>query len=186
MNIVLFNWIHNFSGRSVILDVLAIFFAEWLPYLLVLGFLLLVLYQPASRRKLYLFAEGALAIILARGIITTTIHFFYYHARPFVAYGISPLISESGSSFPSAHAAWFFALAMTVWYTNRKWGTWYFILATLMGIARVYAGVHWPYDIIAGAIIGIASGVFVHWLLQPVSKQIEESERELVPRIAHA
>jgi undecaprenyl-diphosphatase len=88
-------------------------------------------------------------------------------------YGISPLINESGSSFPSAHAAWFFALAMTVWYANRKWGWWYFALATVMGIARIYAGVHWPFDIIGGAVIGIASGIFVHWLLRTDREQIE-------------
>jgi undecaprenyl-diphosphatase len=160
-----FRFIHDFSGRNVILDGFAIFLAQWLPYLLVLAFLVLVFYQAGTRRRWLLFAEGALAIILARGIITTAIHFFYYHARPFVVYGISPLFNESGSSFPSAHAAWFFALAMTVWYTNRKWGTWFFILATLMGIARIYAGVHWPLDVIGGAVIGVASGWFVHWLV---------------------
>ena len=166
MNQSLFEFIHNFSGRGAVLDGLAIFFAQWLPYLLVLGFFVLVFYEDGMRRKLYLFAEGALAIILARGIVTTTIHFFYYHARPFIVYGIAPLISESGSSFPSGHAAWFFALAMTVWYANRKWGIWYFALATLMGIARIYAGVHWPYDIMGGAVIGVASGILIRWLLR--------------------
>jgi undecaprenyl-diphosphatase len=175
-NIAVFRFIHNFSGRNIFLDGLGIFFAEWLPYLLVLGFLVLVLYEQGSRRKVYLFVEGALAVILSRGIITTAIHFFYYHARPFVYYGISPLISESGSSFPSAHAAWFFALAMTVWYANRKWGWWYFFLATLMGIARIYAGVHWPLDIIVGAVIGIASAMFVRWLLKDFRNQLTTSQ----------
>src|SRR6185437_7482706 len=111
LNQSLFEFIHNFSGHSGVLDGLAIFFADWLQYILVLGFLILVIYQSERRRKLFLFIEGALAIILARGIITTAIHFFYYSARPFVAYGISPLVGASGSSFPSGHAAWFFALA---------------------------------------------------------------------------
>jgi undecaprenyl-diphosphatase len=166
MNQSIFVFIHNFAGRSAFLDGLAIFFAEWMPYLLVIAFLVLVYYQFGTRRKFYLFAEGALAIILARGIITTVIHFFYYHPRPFEAYGFAPLISESGSSFPSAHAAWFFALALVVWYSNRTWGWWFFALATLMGIARIYAGVHWPLDILGGAVIGIASAWFVHWLLK--------------------
>lgn len=166
MNQAIFIWIHNLSGRIPFFDYLAIFFAEWLPYFFVLAFLVLVLDQPGTRRKFYLFAEAALAIILSRGIITTTIHFFYDHLRPFQVYGFSPLFNEAGSSFPSAHAAIFFALAMTVWFTSRKWGWWFFIFATLMGIARIYAGVHWPYDIVAGAVIGIASGWFVHWLLE--------------------
>jgi undecaprenyl-diphosphatase len=166
LNQSLFLWLHHFAGRWPFLDGTAIFFAEWLPWFLCAAFLLLVVYQPGARRRLYLFAEGALAIILARGIIVTAIHFFYYHARPFVVYNFAPLINESGSSFPSAHAAWFFALAMTVWYADRRWGWWFFALATLMGIARIYAGVHFPIDIIGGAVIGIASGMFVHWLLK--------------------
>lgn len=166
MNQAAFVWIHKFSGRWPTLDIFAIFLAQWLPYLLVIAFLVLVFYQDGARRKLFLFIEGVLAVILSRGIITTAIQFFYYHPRPFVFYGIAPLINESGSSFPSAHAALFFALAMIVWYVNRKWGWWFFILATLMGIARIYAGVHWPLDVIGGAAIGLASGVFVHWFLK--------------------
>lgn len=181
INTSLFELIHNFSGRSVFLDGLGIFFAEWLPYFLVIGFFLLVLYQNNARRRFYLFAEATLAIIVSRGIITTTIHFFYYSARPFVAYGIAPLIGESGSSFPSAHAAWFFALAMTIWYLDRRWGVWYFTLATLMGIARVYAGVHWPIDVVAGAAIGIVSAIFIHWLLRRASSTAATTSTTLQP-----
>jgi undecaprenyl-diphosphatase len=166
INEVVFQWIHNFSGRSVILDGLAIFFAQYLPYLLMAAFLLLVAYQLTSRRRFYVFAEGILAIILSRGIITNIIYYFYYHPRPFEFYGIAPLISESGASFPSGHAAWFFALAMSVWYVDRKWGTWFFALTVAMGIARIFAGVHWPLDVLGGALIGIASAMFIHWLLR--------------------
>jgi undecaprenyl-diphosphatase len=166
LNQSVFNLIHQFSGRWPALDIFAIFLAEWLPYLLVIAFLVLLFYQDGMRRRVYLFAEGALAVILSRGIITTAIQFFYYHARPYLFYGIAPLINETGTSFPSAHAAVFFALAMVVWYTNRKWGWWFFAATTAMGIARIYAGVHWPFDIIGGAVIGIASGMFIHWLLK--------------------
>jgi undecaprenyl-diphosphatase len=65
------------------------------------------------------------------------------------------------------------ARAMTVWYVDRKWGWSFFALVTLVGIARIYVGVHWPLDIIAGAIIGIASAVFVHWLLKGEREHLE-------------
>jgi undecaprenyl-diphosphatase len=166
LNQSVFQFIHQFAGRNFLFDDLGIFFAQYLPYLMVAGFLLLAYYEKGWRKKLYVFAEGAIAVIIARGIVTEVIRFFYHHERPFSFYNFPPLISEAGWSFPSGHAAWFFALAMTVWYVNRKWGIWYFALATLMGIARVYAGVHWPLDIIGGIAVGIASGFLVHWFLR--------------------
>jgi undecaprenyl-diphosphatase len=178
LNLVVFNFIHAWSGRFVPLDVAAIFFAEYLPYLLAAGFLVLVFYQPGARRKFYLFAEGALAVILARGIVTEAIRFFYNVPRPFALLGFSPLISESGASFPSGHMAWFFALALIMWFTNRKWGIWYFVLSAVMGVARIYAGIHWPLDILGGIVVGLASGWFIHWLFRGTRAELLGAKKE--------
>jgi undecaprenyl-diphosphatase len=170
-----FQFIYAAGHHNAFWDVLGIFFAEYLPYLLVLAFLVLVYYQKGWRRKVYLFCEGSLAIILARGIVTTVIHYFYHEPRPFVYYGFTSLISETGSSFPSAHAAWFFALALVVWYTNRKWGWWFLALAVLMGVARIYAGVHWPMDIVGGAALGLLCAWLMHWLLSKSRDGLERA-----------
>jgi undecaprenyl-diphosphatase len=162
----LFNYVHQFAGRNPILDGVGLFFADYLIYFLVLGFLFLVLMETGPRRKLYLFAEGALAVILARGIVTELIRHFYYNPRPFEAYGFTPLISESGASFPSGHMTFLFALALVIWYANRKWGSIYFVLSALVGLARIYAGVHWPYDVLGGIVIGLVCALIVHLLLR--------------------
>ena len=164
--LAVFKFIYGTHAHPVFADVAAVFFAQYLPYLLVAGFLVLAFREPGARRKFYLFAEGSLAIILARGIITESIGFFYRTARPFAVLGFSSLISESGPSFPSGHMAWFFALALVVWFVNRKWGVWYFALTIVMGVARIYVGVHWPIDIVGGAAVGLVSGWFIHWLLR--------------------
>jgi len=182
-DLVVFNFIHGWSGRFVLPDVIAIFFAEYLPYFLVLGFLILVFREPTARRRFYLFAEGALAVILARGILTSAIQFFYSAPRPFAFFGFSPLIGESGPSFPSGHMAWFFALAIIVWFADRRWGTWYFALAAVMGIARIYAGVHWPIDILGGIVIGLASGWFVHWLFRGTQAELFRTKEEPVEAV---
>lgn len=162
----LFLFIHQFAGRNFILDDAGIFLASYLPYLMGLAFLVLVWREDGWRKKLYVFAEGAIAVVLSRGLVTEIIRYFYYHPRPFAFYNFTPLISESGSSFPSGHMTFFFALSLVVWYANRKWGWWFFALSALVGIARIYAGVHWPYDIIGGVLIGLACGWFVHRLLK--------------------
>ncbi|MDE2019005.1 MAG: phosphatase PAP2 family protein [Patescibacteria group bacterium] len=172
LNYSIFSFFHHFAGRWLFLDVIGIFLAEYLPYFVGFAFLILVFRENGWRRRFYLFAEGILAIILSRGLVAETIHFFYYHPRPFEVLGFAPLIPESGSSFPSGHMAFFFALAMAVWYANRKWGIWYFILAALIGVARIFVGVHWPLDIIGGALIGLLCGWFIHWLLRGSRKKL--------------
>ena len=175
LNQAVFQFIYAGGQHGAFLNMLGVFFAEYLPYLLILAFLVLAYYQSGWRRRVYLFSEGALAIILSRGIVTETIRFFYHHPRPFDFYDFTPLIPESGWSFPSGHAAWFFALAMVVWYSNRKWGWWFFALAVCNGVARVYVGVHWPFDIAGGAVVGIVSALFIHWLLAESRKGLEGS-----------
>ncbi len=179
-NLSLFNFLHGLSGRNSFVDAAGIFTAEYLPYLIFLCFLLLVILQqglPAQagwRQKIFFFSEATIAIILSRGLITEIARFFYYSPRPFEALNFQSLIPESGSSIPSGHAAFFFALAMIIFFYNSRWGIWYFIFSLLIGLARIFAGVHWPSDIIAGALVGILSGLFVHSLLKSYFKKLKD------------
>lgn len=178
-NLALFNAVHALAGRFIFLDAIAIFLAEYLAYFLVAGFFLFLFLQKGIRNRIYRFCEATLAIILARGIVTEVIRFFYHHARPFDALGFAPLIAESGWSFPSGHATWFFALAMAIWYADHTWGFWYFVGAILMVTARVYVGVHWPFDVLGGAAIGILCAMFIHWLFRNVRAELPKPKENL-------
>lgn len=70
-------------------------------------------------------------------------------------------------SFPSNGAAVLFALAAGMWFTNRKAGAVLFVLALLWSFARVYAGVHYPLDILGGAAIGIVISYIVYKFFWP-------------------
>ncbi len=61
-------------------------------------------------------------------------------------------------SFPSNSAAITFAAAMSIFLRNRKVSIPFFILAILWGFARVYAGSHYPIDILGGFLIGAIVG----------------------------
>ncbi|MBI4085174.1 MAG: phosphatase PAP2 family protein [Candidatus Liptonbacteria bacterium] len=176
MDSLIFNFIHGLSGRGFFLDVVGIFAAKYLPYFLYAAFIWLVILQPGWRLKLFFSSEAAIAVILSRGLITEIINFFYYSPRPLETLSFQALISESGSSMPSGHAALFFALSLIIYIWNRRWGIWYFILSLIIGLARIFVGVHWPLDIVAGAAIGIVSALLVHWVLSGYYGKVREQK----------
>ena len=170
LDLYLFNLLHDLSGRSWPLDWVGVFFAEYAPYFLLIAALILGIKEKNQRRKIVYFSVLALSILLSRGVFTETIRYFYYQPRPYAALDFAPLVShDSVGSFPSGHATFYFALAFGIFYFKRRAGIWFLSVAALMGIARIYAGVHWPLDIVSGAVIGAASVLVVVWLLKPNS-----------------
>ncbi|CAN5542541.1 N/A [soil metagenome] len=77
-----------------------------------------------------------------------------------------------GNSFPSGHTTTSFAVAtmllLLTWNTGyRKIGIAAMIWAPLVGVSRVYRGIHWPTDTLAGACAGVASACFLYLVLRP-------------------
>jgi len=103
---------------------------------------------------------------VARFGVTELIRFFYHRLRPFVTYQAHQLLSGNEWSFPSGHSAFFFAMATAIYLYNKKWGIGFFLAAILMNISRVIAGVHYPSDIIGGAIIGIIVAYVVFYFAE--------------------
>jgi len=78
--------------------------------------------------------------------------------RPFVSLpDVRALVAESGFSFPSSHAtqAFMSAMVLSVFFRNRAL---FFALAIAVGFSRIYLGVHYASDVIAGALLGAAIG----------------------------
>lgn len=89
-------------------------------------------------------------------------------ARPFRAGAKVALLAPeplTRFSFPSAHAAMAFALAAAVAALNPRFGWLAFLVATFVSFGRVAIGVHYPTDVLAGALLGIGVWYGVHTLL---------------------
>lgn len=176
LDLIIFNTFHELTGRYNFLDWLGMFLADYLAYFLILGFIIIFFRYRYSVR---FFAFTILVFLLSRGVFVEILRFVFPRLRPFAELNFSPLIAPpDGWAFPSGHAAVFFALAFALWLVNKRWSLWFLAAAVLMGIARVFVGVHWPTDILAGALTGFLSVIVVEWLL-PIrtlkGEQISES-----------
>ena len=141
-------------------EFLIMFLGEYLAYILVAG--ILVFWWQNRKAHPKFFWQAILAAIVSRGIITEAIRLFWERPRPFIENNITPLIEHAASfSFPSGHAAVFFALGTVIWFYNKKAGVLFLLGAGILSSARVFAFLHWPSDILAGAAIGIASAFLV-------------------------
>ncbi len=86
--------------------------------------------------------------------------------RPFVAHPHETILLVAPSkepSFPSDHAVAAFAIAFTVAFVGRRMGALFLAGASLVALARVVAGLHYPGDVVGGAAIGLVSALVVFW-----------------------
>ncbi|NLZ45759.1 MAG: phosphatase PAP2 family protein [Clostridiales bacterium] len=83
-------------------------------------------------------------------------------ARPFIKNKEIQLIINApyGYSFPSAHSSSSFAAATSIFAKNKKSGMAAYFVASMITLSRSYLHVHYPTDIICGAVIGVLCGVF--------------------------
>lgn len=165
-DITIFQSLHSLTESLSIFNWLFIFIARYLPYILGIILIILVLKEKDIKRKIIIGSTAILSAIISRGIIVEAIRFFYQRLRPFEALQLDPLFNKFDPSFPSGHMAFFFALVPAVFMISKKWGWIFTISAILIGLARIISGVHWPSDILAGAVIGLLSGFGVKYLLK--------------------
>jgi len=167
MNETIFYLINSIAGHSQFFDQLIIFLSDHFGYFLVFGlFLSLFIYndkKQAVRNILIVFMSAFFAYVVA--------YIFKHllpHPRPFeVLSDVYVLYTHGGGdSFPSGHATFFMALATSLFFFHRRLAFVYVLGALIIGSMRIAVGVHWPFDIVAGWILGGVFGVSVHYFVQ--------------------
>lgn len=160
---ILFKTLFNLAYTNESLGRIMVVTTNWSSKVFALIYLIGIVTLFFKNRKMLLpfILAPATAFIGVR-----LIRYFYVRPRPFVALNIDSLIYHAANgSLPSMHAVSAFVIGMAIWHVNRKLGSLVLILASITGLSRVMVGVHYPLDIILGALIAITiSKIIFKWL----------------------
>lgn len=168
----LFLAINGFVGKVTLFDHLVQLAVN--EYFVPATLSLIIFYLWYAKRKNYKISQKALPIAFFSVIVTNLIfelsNHFIIRSRPFAELPTNLLFYKpTDPSFPSNAAAVSFVLATAIFLADRRFGVFSLLLASFYSFSRVYAGVHFPLDVIAGAL----SGILITFLFSRLSKFIE-------------
>ena len=168
-----FRLINGLAGTDRMLDFVAVFAAKWLIYVLVAAAVWLVL---AARHHLndgdrygqlidgLIIGLRTTVAVLLCAVDSLVMALAVFRERPFVSLeGVNLLIDQPffAKSFPSDHTTLAFAVAVSILMVNRRLGIPALMVAVVVGLSRIFVGVHFPLDVLVGAILGTSWAVAV-------------------------
>lgn len=180
MNEKIFYYFFNFAHQSLLVDQLVIFLANGFSVLLMLSGVLYVMYHnegkfsPIQNYEVFSIRMKEIFVFCSTGIFSWfTVSFLktiFSTPRPYEILNINPLFTYGTmDSFPSGHAAVFGALAFGLLFLHRSAGSILFaILSLVVLLARIVSGIHFPIDIVGGALVGFLIAYFFHRLFRPI------------------
>ena len=164
LDLSLFRDINGLAGHRVWLDALGIFAARWLIFVIAAAAawpLLVSLVRRESRREVRQARRLAFAALLATIMsfgFNWIVSLIRFRHRPFAVLPDVHLLVPTpltAHSFPSSHSAIAFALAFAVLLARRSYGLALLVLAVGVAFGRVFVGVHYPLDVVAGIFVGL-------------------------------
>lgn len=160
-------------------NIIIIFSAKYL-YILSIGIFILYGIKSIQYRK---FISFSLFVLSLSYIFSRIAGFFYYNPRPFVSEHIVPLIHHiADNGFPSDHALLAGTIAAIVTVFDKRYGAILWILAIIIGVSRVLAGVHHTIDIIGSYIIsllGLGAGyIFMYYIIPMGNKRAQQKQNK--------
>lgn len=131
-------------------------------------------------------ASSAVLAIVANVILGKA----WYQDRPFVDHPTQTVLvarHAADNAFPSDHASVAFAIAFAVLFLAWRVGLVFLLFAFLIGFGRIFAGVHYPSDILASLLIGAACAAVVVFLLRrPLEWFVRQVSRATDPVVEPA
>lgn len=130
-----------------------------------------------GRRLVPLVALTATLSFALASLLSLKLKDLFERSRPSEAIGFDALVGVPASpSFPSGHAMTAFAAAGAIAVLAPRLRFAVLGVAAVIGISRVYLGVHFWFDVVAGALIGLALGLAVAWPLRARCRDLKPGE----------
>jgi undecaprenyl-diphosphatase len=151
---------------------------------------LVLVFVFANGERLRSWRRAAAAAALSAGlalVVAKVISELVDRARPFVVdpNGVHLFSGHAADpGFPSDHATGAFAVAMAIYLRKRSWGVVALLAAAVLAVGRVAIGVHFPSDVLAGAVLGCIAAL-VLWI-GPVRERVDALADWLGGRIERA
>ena len=147
-----------FKEKQIRFDILK-FLYKVLPVLEAAVYCGLIIYSFAKED--YLMFTKCIVVPATAFVVVSIFTKLIDSPRPYTKYDITPLINKdkTGESFPSRHTLSAFLITMTGFYVYFPVGIVLAVMSLIIAITRVVSGVHFTKDVIAGAVIGILSGI---------------------------
>lgn len=178
----LFEKINGMAGANGAADWLMVSVAKYSP--IVIAIVLVILWLRWRRDTQRASALAATAALIALGV-GQMVGRLFPRARPSDAVPAHLLLPRSlDVSFPSDHATLAFAVAAVLFAWNRRWGSALILFALLTALARVWVGLHYPGDVLGGAILGaMVSSIVVAAANTPKGGRLVNGVLDLLHRI---
>ncbi|MGE8005171.1 undecaprenyl-diphosphatase [Lysinibacillus sp. NPDC093216] len=168
MNNNLFRMVNDIGKELTFINFPMVIIAEYTVFFLAI-FVILFWFTKNKENKMMLIC-GGISFILAE-ILGKVAGLLHFNKQPFaVLSNTNQLIEKTiNNSFPSDHTILFFSFCMSFWlFKKGKWIVW-MLLAILVGISRIWVGVHYPLDVLVGAFIGITSAVIIYFTVSKLT-----------------
>jgi undecaprenyl-diphosphatase len=158
-----------------------------IPFMVVVTIGLWLLARPGGSPKWKLAAVSGLgSAALALGINHLISSEIWDRKRPYLTHHIAhPWISSHDASFPSDHASATFAIAFAVLMFDAVAGSIFLFFALVISVGRLFIGAHYPGDVGAGFLVGLAAALVIARLARPaVAFLVRQVQRLTDPVLA--